>query len=358
MDNFNCSFINKKVRLPSSLLDGTSGYYEEDEEAEFVYTFLKNKSQSTELIYNDDKEIDSTLNADSIEESEQNERINKEYVCKSKKEEKDIVKERASDVQIDKSGVYNFKASGIGDSYLIGTDYYETDQQTWANALVGGLAACPEVLNIPGELTDKNGMRKPVEIIGMGAFSACGNYDRWNGKTKRLKVPRQVKIIKEKGLAGLNDLESFEIEAGSQLEIIEEEGMTYIGSRTGQSDGKRTGILILPSTLYSVYGFGIWNCNLFHTVIYCGSHVLSNSTTLEWSVKKDTVVKVKDIYPSGKKIFNRLTPDRSNPIATDVTCSIMSGDLKYSLPKICSTPSCRIFSYQWIISFFLLCEVL
>lgn len=218
----------------------------------------------------------------------------------------EIFNEIESDVQVDESGAYNIKDSGSEESLLIGTDVYDKGNASqYANAFVEGITACPEVLEIPGILTDLSGKSKPVEIIGSGAFICCAKKSK-NGKTKRLKVPRQVKIIKHAGFAGMNDSEAFEIEAGSVLETIEDHALENIGRNTVKNDpSKRTGTLILPSTLTSVYKDGFFCCNLFHTIFYYGFHLLNNHSTLEYEVSPKTLVKVTSQYPSGQNIFNR-----------------------------------------------------
>lgn len=229
--------------------------------------------------------------------------------------ENEVAKEKASDAQIDKTGVYNIKDSRIGDSWLLGKDYFDnSNSATYANAYVNGMSACTENIITPSTLTDKSGKTKLVEIIGQGAYAWCSDYNR--GKAKGIKVSKHVKIIKERAFAGMHTLESFEFEAGSVLETIEEHGLSAIGYSTGQSLGKRNATLILPYTLSSVHIDGILNCNIFHTVIYCGSHFLSNYSKLEDGVSPNTTVMVTSRYPKGQKIFER-SPNRNSQTETE-----------------------------------------
>lgn len=253
-------------------------------------------------------------------------------------------REPKGNVQVDISGTYFFKDSGSRDSCIIGTDVYNDLVSEYANALVGGVKACLLVLNIPGTLIDSSGKTKTVEIIGRGAFSACGWESGGYGITKKVKVPRQVKVIKFYGIGRMYDLEVFEFESGSKLEIIDDHGLHAVGFNTGNNPSKRNGTLILPSTLLSVGPDGIFQSNLFDTVIYCGSHLLNNESALEYNVLPKTMVMVAAQYTSNGNIFGR-SPNKNHQIVTEVSCSILSGNLMYSLRVQVGT--CRIL-LPWI----------
>ena len=86
--------------------------------------------------------------------------------------EKGKEKERRREKGVSDKGKYNFKDSGIGDSWLIGTD-----TTSYPNAYVNGINGCEETLEIPHELTDESGKTKKVEVIGQYAFNLCGDKD-------------------------------------------------------------------------------------------------------------------------------------------------------------------------------------
>lgn len=207
--------------------------------------------------------------------------------------------------------VYNFKDSGSGESWLIGTDFYEDNDDQWGNAYKKMTAGCPENLVVPAILTDSNGQTKPVEIIGRGAFSGCGCTKNCvsMGKTKRITVPRQVKVIKYYAFGFMHYLEAFELEPGSELEVMETGSLMKVGIFLKIPE-YRTKTLILPSTLYSVDDDGIYWSDIFHTIFYCGSHLFSNSSDLESAYLPATVVKVTSQYPPNEKIFQRV-PERT-----------------------------------------------
>lgn len=207
--------------------------------------------------------------------------------------------------------IYNFEHSGIGDSWLIGTN-----TATDANAFIKGVSACPIELRVPEKLTDQSGATKYVEVIGQMAYYRCGR-DNYNGKTKTVIITPQVKIIKDRGFAAMWDTTSFIIEAGSKLQTIESHGLEYMG-RNFQSI-KET--LILPSTLSSVYVDGIHQCNLFNIIIYCGSTFLSNSSSLVTSDFQCTV-KVSNEYPQDKTIFG-FTPERDSYEEVAIFCPVI-----------------------------------
>ena len=75
-------------------------------------------------------------------------------------------KERRREKGVSDKEKYNFKDSGIGDSWLIGTD-----TTSYANAYVNGMSGCELNLIIPHELTDESGKTKKVEVIGHYAFN-------------------------------------------------------------------------------------------------------------------------------------------------------------------------------------------
>lgn len=244
---------------------------------------------------------------------------NESYTKNQKNDE--VIQTKVTEVlgaKIDINGVYNIKPSGIGDSWLIGTDPSSFAESNYANAFKNGVPACPIDLIIPSTLTDEQGQTKKVEVIGRYAFYRCGCYQNCliKGKTKKLTLTKQVKVIKANGVAYMDDVEEFVIEEGSVLEKIEYFGLQAIGYWPGQTESNR-GILILPPTLTSVDKDGIYRCNLFHTIIYGGSHPLTNSCELERDAKA-VKLKVASWYPSGQKIIGH-TPDRSSKYL-DYTC--------------------------------------
>ena len=100
-------------------------------------------------------------------------------------------KERRRENGVSDKEKYNFKDSGIGDSWLIGTD-----TTNWPNAYVNYLNGCEETLIIPHNLTDDSGNTKKVEVIGQYAFNNCGNKDATNGITRSIVLSRYIKVIK------------------------------------------------------------------------------------------------------------------------------------------------------------------
>lgn len=231
------------------------------------------------------------------------------------------VRRKTKEVQIDESGVYNFKESGIGNNWLIGTDVDSIDTSNFANAFKNGVSACPENLTIPRTLTSVSGETKAVAAIGQWAFYRCGDKS-YKGSTRRVTVTRQVMVIKYAGLGRMDAVESFVIEAGSRLETIEQAGLHWIGADIGVNDESKRGTLILPSTLFNVSQHGIHYCNLFKAIIYCGSNPLTNPSDLENDIS-DTLVKVTNQYPAETLIFGR-SPDTNSPGEVQNICDLIS----------------------------------
>lgn len=204
---------------------------------------------------------------------------------------------------------YNFKLSEFGNSWLIGTDSTGS-----GNAFLNGLSDCPENLIIPKTLIDEKGEEKKVEVIGQWAFNACGcgGCHPILGITKKLTITQNVKVIKRYGLGWMFSLESFIIEPGSVLEKIEEHGLDGIGKYTLRDNPTfKRGILTLPYTLSSVDIDGIYQCDLFNIIIYCGPHPLDVPCELETtSISAKTGVNVTNDYPNKINLFSR-TPNRS-----------------------------------------------
>ena len=125
-------------------------------------------------------------------------------------------KGRRREKGVSDKGKYNFKDSGIGDSWLIGTD-----TTNWPNAYVNYLNGCELNLIIPHNLTDESGKTKKVEVIGQYAFCTCGDKDYTYGITRSIVLSRYIKVIKYAGLGVMDDVTSFRIEEGSCLESID-----------------------------------------------------------------------------------------------------------------------------------------
>lgn len=179
-----------------------------------------------------------------------------------------------SNREISQDSLYYYTWDTKRNAWITGKDITET-----ANAVIGGLSKCPVDIKIPGKLP-RNGNHYPVEVIGRYSFYSCAKFSN----TKTVFVPKQVKVIKERGLGVLDNVYNFTIEAGSQLEIVDLEGLAGIGynnnDRTFSSNLQSTKTLILPSTLYFASTQSIYWNNLFNRVIYCGSYYLPLSSEL------------------------------------------------------------------------------
>ena len=169
---------------------------------------------------------------------------------KEKEKAKEKEKERRREKGVSDKDKYNFKKSGIGNSWLIGDD-----TGSYANAYVNGLSGCEENLIIPHELTDDSGNTKKVEVIGQFAFFNCGD-NTYNGRTRSIVLSRYIKVIKTCGLGSMDDVTSFRIEEGSCLESIEYLGLSFMSYQNTNEDARRS-ILVLPSTVTSIAGHGI-----------------------------------------------------------------------------------------------------
>ena len=158
----------------------------------------------------------------------------------------------------------------VNDEWMIG-DGTEND----ANA-VGGLDNCPKEIVFPGTLSSLE-YPKPasVSIIGYSAFRNCGNI---SGRTVSIFIPKEVKIIQDRAFEFNYYVESFDIEAGSRLEVIGFGGIDSIGHNIDQSFW--TASLILPETVREVHYQGLWKSSLFAKVFYCGWTELSNDSSL------------------------------------------------------------------------------
>lgn len=90
--------------------------------------------------------------------------------------------------------------------------------------------------------------------------------------------------------------------------------LDFITSATtlDEKNARLRGTLVLLSTLSSVAVNGIWRCNLFNVIIYCGSHYLSKSCELEYGVSVEIDVKVTNQYPANTDIFGRSPALRKN----------------------------------------------
>lgn len=305
-------------------------------------------SENTENISLQCIDFNSNCQDSSITNENKNGKIeNKNGEIENKNDKVEIEKIKATSspsgkVLIDKSGLYQYKDLGEGRGLLIGTDVYR-DASDYANAFPKGVSDCPEDLIIPRTLKDQKGVTKPVEVIGQAAFCSCACYLSCStkGKTRRLTLTKQVKVIKYYGLGWMHELEHFSIEPGSVLETVEKWGLHWIGGNTATIDPSRRITLVLPSTLSSVYEHGIFDCSIFDTIIYCGPYALTNNSDLEVNVAS-IIVKVTSQYPSGKNIFGRKA-DRSSANLVQDDCMRMSGNICH-----CST-SKNNNSYCWLL---------
>ena len=212
-------------------------------------------------------------------------------------------KERRREKGVSDKDKYNFKESGIGNSWLIGDDTGSD-----ANAYVKGMSGCEETLIIPHNLTDENQNTKYVEVIGQYAFNRCG--DRTNNRiTRSIVLSRYIKVIKYRGLGRMDDVTSFRIEEGSCLERIESNGLSLMSwQNTNESD--RRSILVLPSTVTSIAVNGLYQNNPIKTIYYCGSTHLSNYSDLEYGISNPDI-KVTSSY-TYNTIFERYTPNKNS----------------------------------------------
>lgn len=78
--------------------------------------------------------------------------------------------------------IFNFKDSGDGKSWLIGNESISG----YANAYLDGYSKCPSNLTIPRSLKNREGVTKPVEVIGRLACYTCGWETGGHGKTKSI----------------------------------------------------------------------------------------------------------------------------------------------------------------------------
>lgn len=229
---------------------------------------------------------------------------NKEKMIKKNNTEEG--KRIANAVQNDKSGIYVYRESEFGDSLELGSN-----NENHANAFTGGASYCPVDLTIPRTLIDEKGVKKKVEVIGQYAFYSCSCMSCTpRGNTKRITLTRNIKVIKKYGLGGMNDLEYFEIEEGSVLQSVDQYGLHAIGINTGRNKPAKRGILTLPSSLSSVAADGIYRCNLFKIIVYCGPNSLIENCEVDNGVSEQTVMKVTSQYPQNTSLFGR-DPKRS-----------------------------------------------
>lgn len=214
--------------------------------------------------------------------------------------------------------IYNFGDSGDGKSWLLGDD-----TENWTNAFIGGNKMCPKDITVPRSLTNMERVTRPVEVIGRYAYYTCG-HPSYAAETRTVLVTKQVKVIKSFGFGNMYNVETFRFEDGNTLETIEARGLHYIGFKTGQNDANKRGIFTLPSSITSVASDGIYACNLFNTIIYCGSLYLANSSDLEYVYSgtiEDTKVMVTNLY-SANLIFNR-TAYKSSDYEVIESCRTM-----------------------------------
>lgn len=179
-----------------------------------------------------------------------------------------------------------------------------------ANAIVGGQENCPTRIDIPRSF-DNGSLTAPVETIGIYAFSYCG-ID--SNSTKIVFITKQVKVIKEYAFSNENYFTNFSFEAGSELETIESYGMSQIGLDIKQE--KYT--LVLPRTLTSVSVNGIYHCDLFRYIVFCGVNDLAINNSELISNKSQIVLRVVDEYRS-KKVLGQIF---QKDIGTKIDCAI------------------------------------
>ena len=211
----------------------------------------------------------------------------------NKKNNKENNKERrikAENKYNDGTFIYSWKSETK--SWIIG----DTSRSNYsANAIYNGdYKSCPEEIIFKGIFNPReNGGNNvvnnevkegPVEEVGRFAFAGCG----YCSNTTKVVVPKEVKIIREGGYSWMYNVTEFIIEIGSQLESIEDAGLHGIGysledrTDSGSFSPYHQKNLILPRTLNSVSDIGIYYCNRFTRIIYCGYHNLNqNSSELE-----------------------------------------------------------------------------
>ena len=113
----------------------------------------------------------------------------------------------------------------------------------------------------------------------------------------------------------MDDVTGFRIEEGSCLESIEEGGLSFM-SWENTNDNARSGILVLPSTVTSIAGDGLFRNNLIKTIYYCGSTHLSNYSGLKSGEVSAPDIKVTSSYTHGT-IFGSYTPKKEEESIAD-----------------------------------------
>lgn len=259
------------------------------------------------------------------------------YVNKARNQTKTEIK--VVEAKSDRT-TYNFELSEFENSWQVGNGTYKS----YANAFKDGVSACPEDLIIPRTLKDENGVEKEVAVIGQYAFCncACLNCSNGNGKTKRLTLTRNVKVIKKYGLGYMNDLETFIIEKGSVLGSVESRGMDRIGYNTGNNDPTKRGILTLPSSLSSVAQHGFNLCNLFKIIVYCGSHPLKSLSRID-----GCSMNVTSRYPARTSIFGRFpSRRREDEEAAEIQCASIQPTGKHTSTELVLNLGKILFFYR------------
>lgn len=133
------------------------------------------------------------------------------------------------------------------------------------------LTRCPETIDFPGIYEDELGRKGEASIVDIRAFTLCAN--RQYGKTKNVRLPKEVRIIRDMGFDRAYDLESFIIEEGSKLEEIYSGGIAYAGS--GRDNSMYQIDLVLPHSLKVISENGIYDCPRIKSISYCGFFVLN-----------------------------------------------------------------------------------
>lgn len=239
----------------------------------------------------------------------------------------------------------NVLESAVADEALGFYFTWESNKKVWtigrdiddtANAVIAGKDDCPAIIEIPRNFSYE-GYSGPVEIVGRKAFNWCARHSYY--LTHTVFVTKQVKVIRYLGFGAMNYLKNFTIEPGSQLEVIEGSGLHAIGSVAQSSLSK---VLMLPSSLYSIGVNGIYYCNSFTDVIYCGTNDLSeNSSILNTGDTPIIDLRVSIYYPSNsllgrtvnrsENIYYRCTEFEGIPLPTKTpkqTCIIIKCNLK------------------------------